>query len=370
VKASLAALALAACHTAPPAQPAPQASGPTAQPATPARTSDFGFYLLAMSWAPARCTFTLHGLWPNFTDEHLSLEAAAGAAYYFRQLYSAGFRTGQLLGTRASLELDGGYEIRPRDVFYGVGNALMPETRYSQHRSRALVTGDVRVWSNLHLRPAGAVAERSFGAPSQGTPTADLYMPVAFASGYSSAYGELEVRWDGREAVGDWDPHGAYTGGSLAAAFIGRFHRLDAGPDFWRYGFDLQHFIRLGIGPRTLLLRLRGEGVTGRADEVPFTSTRPSSGRCPHRTPPASRACTACTRDTSARLREALSAICVPARTPVRPGLRREVVCALARPCTHAKHGVCRHAGCSSVWHEEPTDAARARRHGRRRARA
>jgi hypothetical protein len=203
--------------------------------------------------------------------EHLSLQAAAGMSYYFRQLYSAGFRTGDLLGKRASLELDGGYEIRPRDVFYGIGNAIMPETRYSQHRSRALITGDVRVWSQLHLRPAGAVAQRTFGDPSQGTPTSDLYMPVGFANGYSSAYGELEVRWDGREAVGDWDPQGAYTGGSLAAVFAGRFHRLDAGPDFWRYGFDLQHFIRLGIGPRTLLVRLRGEGVTGSATEVPFT---------------------------------------------------------------------------------------------------
>jgi hypothetical protein len=203
--------------------------------------------------------------------EHLSLEAAAGAAYWFRQLYSAGFRTGDLLGKRASLELDGGYELRPRDVFYGVGNALMPETRYSQERSRALVTGDVRVWSELHVRPAAAIAKRTFGAPSQGTPTEDLYMPVGFASGYSSAYGEVELRWDDRQSVGAWDPRGMYTGGSLAAAFVGRFDRLDPGPGFWRYGFDLQHFFRLGIGPRTLLVRVRGEGVTGTAEEVPFT---------------------------------------------------------------------------------------------------
>jgi ribonuclease T2 len=54
VKRWLAALAVAACHTS--------------TPAPPARTSDFGFYLLAMQWAPAACRFTLHGLWPNFTD--------------------------------------------------------------------------------------------------------------------------------------------------------------------------------------------------------------------------------------------------------------------------------------------------------------
>jgi ribonuclease T2 len=57
MRAAAVALALAACH----AQPAPAAAPPP---------STFGFYLLAMQWAPA-CTdhVTLHGLWPNFTEE-------------------------------------------------------------------------------------------------------------------------------------------------------------------------------------------------------------------------------------------------------------------------------------------------------------
>lgn len=45
-------------------------------PATPAaRGASFGYYLLAMTWSPAQkdqCTlppaFTLHGLWPNYTE--------------------------------------------------------------------------------------------------------------------------------------------------------------------------------------------------------------------------------------------------------------------------------------------------------------
>lgn len=40
-----------------------------ATPAPPAPHSDFGFYLLAMMWAPGACQLTLHGLWPNYTDE-------------------------------------------------------------------------------------------------------------------------------------------------------------------------------------------------------------------------------------------------------------------------------------------------------------
>jgi ribonuclease T2 len=51
--------ALAACHSKAPTPPA----------------SSFGYYLLAMTWSPAthdQCTlppaFTLHGLWPNYTE--------------------------------------------------------------------------------------------------------------------------------------------------------------------------------------------------------------------------------------------------------------------------------------------------------------
>jgi len=41
--------------------------------------------------------------------------------------------------------------------------------------------------------------------------------------------------------------------------------------DFWRYGIELQHNWRLARGPRVLTVRLRGTGVTGERDEVPFT---------------------------------------------------------------------------------------------------
>jgi ribonuclease T2 len=79
------ALALAACH--PPA-PAPSSAAPLPAPSTTTPPSEFGFYLLAMTWAPSFCCrepskqecaqlagsfaathLTLHGLWPNFTDE-------------------------------------------------------------------------------------------------------------------------------------------------------------------------------------------------------------------------------------------------------------------------------------------------------------
>jgi ribonuclease T2 len=76
MRALLISLVLAACHP----------NGPTPMPEPTG--GDFGFYLLAMTWAPSFCCLeptkqqctqlagsyaaehlTLHGLWPNFTDE-------------------------------------------------------------------------------------------------------------------------------------------------------------------------------------------------------------------------------------------------------------------------------------------------------------
>ena len=59
--------------------------------------------------------------------------------------------------------------------------------------------------------------------------------------------------------------------GSFAAVFGGRVDRLDGGADFWRYGVELQHYLRIAKGPRLLIARFHGEAVSGSRDQVPFT---------------------------------------------------------------------------------------------------
>jgi len=67
--------------------------------------------------------------------------------------------------------------------------------------------------------------------------------------------------------------------GWLASAFVGRTQRLDMGVDYSRYGAEVQHFLRIGEGPRVLVARLHGEGVTGGLDEVPFTELPQLGGK-------------------------------------------------------------------------------------------
>lgn len=225
--------------------------------------------------------------------EHLAVEARAGGRYL--QAYKAALRSGDRLGNHLALELDGQYELRPKDVFWGIGNhddSARPaapvdprtdpaalDTRYRERIARVAGVIDARLVDDLHLRSSTELADRTFAASAASDLTAGsvpidaVYDPMALVGfgGVRTLYSELELRFDDRGRATYFEPAALYSAGSLAAVFAGRTHRLDHAPDYWRYGIDLQHFFRLTDGPRVLALRLRGEGVSGTLAEVPFT---------------------------------------------------------------------------------------------------
>lgn len=206
------------------------------------------------------------------SGERLDIRASAGGR--FLQRYSMALHSGERFGKRLSLEAKALYEHRPSDAFYGIGNSDMTTETRLRHRL-ARVTGgfDVRVGGDLHLRGAGVLADHAFGQSDAGPPIDELDQTMqlaGFAPGVRNGYSELELRWDSRRSAVAWEPPSIFATGSLAAAFAGRVISLSGGSDFWRYGLDLQHFLRLGPGPRVVALRAHGEAVTGPREEVPF----------------------------------------------------------------------------------------------------
>ncbi|HEX3479066.1 MAG TPA: BamA/TamA family outer membrane protein [Kofleriaceae bacterium] len=223
--------------------------------------------------------------------ESLTLQATTGAITgdTYRMGLLGSLRSGERFSHWLQLGIDAGFERRPAEPFFGIGNGDLvappgspvdPQTNptavQTYHRyqeARVAVSGDARVLDSLHVLGTGALTQLRFASSTTGTPIDEVYAPedlVGFTTGVRHAYGELEVRWDTRRRATEWEPHDVHALGSLAAAFAGRVHRLDGGADFWRYGVELQHNWRLARGPRVLTVRLRGTGVTGQRDEVPF----------------------------------------------------------------------------------------------------
>jgi hypothetical protein len=202
--------------------------------------------------------------------EHLSLRASTGGR--FRQRLVTTFRSGERFGRHAAFELGGELERRPKDAFYGIGNAEdAVETRHRQQLSRASAAIDVRPVADLHVRVAGALSEIAYGSSEYGRSIETIHDTTMLPgwSGVRNAYGELELRWDSRRSSGAWEPPSIISAGWLGAVYGGRMHQLDGAADYWRYGVDLQHFHRLGIGPRVLLTRVHVEAVG--AGDVAFT---------------------------------------------------------------------------------------------------
>jgi hypothetical protein len=229
----------------------------------------------------------------RYTDrQHLKLFAGAGVESRRRAV--ATFRSVAHLDGRldfgARLELD----QRPRSRFYGLGNgdeieptmsealamdpidAIDDDTAvlsyYRNRLTRAAAIADVTMIGPLHVGFSGAVSDRERRAARVGPAIDEVYTPeslVAFDD-YRMGYGELELRLDTRGPRTPWVATELSVGGSLLSVYGGAA-TLKPGPGFWRYGLNAQQFIPLGDGPRVLLARVHGEGVTAKRDGIPFT---------------------------------------------------------------------------------------------------
>ena len=203
--------------------------------------------------------------------EQVTLDASTGGR--FRELARVRFRSGERM-PGVELALDARYERRPKDAFYGIGNAdAAVDARYRDRVMRATTSADVQLGSAVHATFAGALSDHEYSPSTTGRPIGELYMTDALTGfdGTRAGYAEVELRWDTRGNASIWDVPSIVSTGSLLAAYAGRSVALDAHPSYWRYGADIQRFVRLAAGPRVLAFRGHVDAVSGAVEEVPFT---------------------------------------------------------------------------------------------------
>jgi hypothetical protein len=210
--------------------------------------------------------------------ERLEIRGATGGEY--RSLIDARLRSGQRFGSAAA-EARGELQRRPADPFHGVGNADgATKTRFRREVLRATAGLDFRLSRFLHVRPTGAITKTEFARSDDGLPIDEVYgeMITGF-TGASSAYGELELRWDSRRHTLALDQHAGFDRGLLIAAYAGPVRAIEGAGNHWRFGGDVQHILLLGRGPRRLVSRLHFSTVTGSYQDVPFTELPSLGGR-------------------------------------------------------------------------------------------
>lgn len=219
-----------------------------------------------------------------FSKEQISGRVGIGGRHRFIADLGVARRFGPV-----DLSVFGRREARDNDLFFGYGNTdvttpempLDPLTAdvgaQAQFRSRLLrgvASASVKLPQHFTLAVTSAVVQRQFDGTG-GATSIDALFDVSALPGFlnntSYLHSELTVAWDTRRRASRWDGHGIRSAGGLVLGFADYQHGLHEEPDFIRYGVDLQRIVRLARGPRLLELRLYGEAVTGRRDEVPFT---------------------------------------------------------------------------------------------------
>ena len=220
--------------------------------------------------------------------ERTTIQASYGGTY--RVGAAATIDTGRRLGA-LKLGAAGYFERLPRDPFYGIGNdastgdmpaqpidafnnptAVTSYFRYQEARAGGLA--DYQLSDQFTIAGRGEYTELKYTPSTTSPMIEDVYDPatlVGFNRTTKHVYGELELRWDSRRTVDVFEPDQVHSIGSLASISGGYVHQFDNLPAFWHYRGDFQHYIRLGVGPRVLVARLHGEGVTGDINDIPIT---------------------------------------------------------------------------------------------------
>ena len=216
--------------------------------------------------------------------ERISLRAGVGGRY--QQIYAGELRSGQRLGNRVAAGVEVRYERRPRDRFFGIGNADRIEpnpttpvvdpstddtaiaTRYRETLVRAVFTLDAPITPALTAKLSTAYMNRDFGSDPETDNRIDRYYDTTrlagFTDGVENLYIEGELRYDSRRPTSPYQSRAVDATGWLASLYFGGAAGIGGDrSDFFRYGGEVQRYLDLYHGSRVLALRVMVEAAGG-----------------------------------------------------------------------------------------------------------
>ena len=225
--------------------------------------------------------------------ESASFEALYGGRY--DQEYELELDSGERFD-RVLVGFEGTIELRPRERFFGIGNAdlvsaesvAMPidptvddtavSTRFRESLYAARAGADVELGGGFFAAGRGSLERievgRSFELSGDSQLT-EIYDPMALPGAgpdLDSVYGELELRYDTRRANDRFASAAMPGRGWLIAARVGANRGIGGGPerDHLRYTADIQKYFNIYDGSRVLGLRLLAAQIDADLDEIPF----------------------------------------------------------------------------------------------------
>lgn len=218
--------------------------------------------------------------------ERLALHAVTGGRYRA----AIGLRLHRRFGDRIDLGLAAGYDERPHEWFYGLGNGdelaappplpLDPRaretalaSRFHERLARGAITADVRLAGDLHARVDGALRRYELagtGDDDSITMRYDTSRLAGFRDAVELVHLEPALVYDSRRHP-PYQSRAFDATGWLARVYAGIATDLhDDGAELFTYGGELQRYLDLYDGSRVLALRAAVAAVGGADDQVPF----------------------------------------------------------------------------------------------------
>ncbi len=229
------------------------------------------------------------------TDANLTLRASYGGE--FLQNYSALIDSGKAFSDHISVGAFLQFRELPNARFFGLGNGDQVDvesldgnlidpitddtavaTRYSHDSLTTGVGARFTFSDSLTLLVSSLYRLRDFEREirfGDDSRIFDVYDPnrlVGLVDGLSNLYTEASLTYDRRKRYARYHSSASPSTGYLLNGFIAYQAGLveEDRSAHGRWGIDLQRYISLYRGDRTLTLRLYVEGVTGGLEEVPF----------------------------------------------------------------------------------------------------